>query len=527
LKWVSNIMGILKRFQGLIYLIPIACPYITAAIPVIAQTSPKSTEPQNIIYVNPQTGSDRPEQGSNAAPFKTISYAISRAQPEVITIIQLANGIYSNNTGEQFPIRLRSNLTLRGNEADKGKGIAIVGGGTLSSVSRFTQNVAIALADRSELRGVTVTNPNSRGYGIWIENASPAIANNTLLDNHQDGILITGKSTAIVSANQFFRNGTSGLAIEGVASPEVRGNLFQQTTFGMSIRQESSPQITENTFTQNQNGMLIQSRAKPVLRGNLIVNNRSYGLTVSDNANPDLGKANDDGNNTFAGNGNFDLQNVSSNEIAVIGNQLDIKRVKGKLQLLNVRSPANSVINGLIASSTSTNALSTNRFVNLNQQLQESVTASQNLNLAANQTNGSNQTNNSFWYEPVTSVIIRITPKRIDSPVPANPEITASLRPVRAFPPNGEPVNQPIQIAPLSNTSMTPQTPPRYRVVVPVSSTNSVAQVRQLVPNSFASRLNGVLVVQIGAYSDRRVAESQVSRLLQQGLSARIEAISR
>ncbi len=506
-------MGISKRFQGLIYSIPIACTCITAAIPAIAQTSPQTSESknsqtntQNIVYVNPQTGSDRPDQGSNTAPFKTISYAISRAQPEAITIIQLANGIYSNSTGEQFPIRLRSNVTLRGNEADKGKGIAIVGGGILLSISRLTQNVAIALADRSELRGVTVTNSNPRGYGLWIENASPAIVNNTLLDNYQDGMLITGKSTALVSANQFFRNGTSGLAIEGVASPEIRSNLFQQTTFGMSIRQEASPQITENTFTQNQNGILIQARAKPILRGNMIVNNRSYGLTISDNANPDLGKTNDDGNNTFVGNGTFDLQNVSSNAIAVIGNQLDIKRVKGELQLLNVRSPSNASTNGLIASPSS---------------------VSQNLNLVPNQTNGNNQTNNSFWYEPVSSLIIRITPKRIDSPIPAIPEITANLRPVRAFPPSGEPVNQPIQIAPLSNPNMAPQTPPKYRVVVPVSSPNSVAQVRQLVPNSFASRLNGVLVVQVGAYSDRRVAESQVSRLLQQGLSARIESINR
>ena len=524
-------MSISKRFQGLIYLIPIAFSSVITAIPAIAQTSPQTTETQNIIYVNPQIGSDRPDQGSSNAPFKTISYAISRAQPEVTTIIQLANGVYSSNSGEQFPIRLRSNVTLRGNEADKGRGIAIVGGGTLLSISRLTQNVAIALADRSELRGVTVTNPNSRGYGLWVENASPAIVNNTLLDNHQDGMLITGKSTALVSANQFFRNGTSGLAIEGTASPEIRSNLFQQTTFGMSIRQEATPQITENTFTQNQNGILIQASAKPILRGNMILNNRNYGLTVSDNANPDLGKTNDDGNNTFVGNGTFDLQNVSSNAIAVIGNQLDIKRAKGKLQLSNVRSPNNSIINGLIASPPSsasrTNASPTNRFANINQQLQEQLVASQNVNLAPTQTNGTNQINNSFWYESVNSVIIRIEPKRIDSPIPANPEITAYLRPVRAFPPSGEPVNQPIQIAPLSNTNMTPQTPPRYRVVVPVSSPNSVAQVRQLVPSSFASRLNGVLVVQIGAYSDRSVAESQVSRLLQQGLSARIESINR
>ena len=64
-------------------------------------------------------------------------------------------------------------------------------------------------------------------------------------------------------------------------------------------------------------------------------------------------------------------------------------------------------------------------------------------------------------------------------------------------------------------------------MVVPVSYPNQVSQVQQIVPNSFASQLNGYLVVQIGAYSDRRIAEVQVSRLAQQGVSARIEAIRR
>ena len=535
-------------FQGF-YLLPIMILPLSLAIatPVIAQSqvsqssqiSPQVT--QNIIYVNPQTGSDRPELGSNVAPFKTISYAISRAQAG--QIIQLAYGTYSSATGEKFPIRLRPNVTLRGNETTKGKEITILGGGTLLTKSGFPQNVAIALSDRSELRGVTVTNSNPRGYGLWIENASPAIANNTLIDNQQDGALITGKSTAIISANQFFRNGTSGLAIEGEATPEVRGNLFQQTTFGMSIRQEAAPQITENTLTQNQNGILIQANAKPILRGNAIVNNRNYGLTISDAAMPDLGKPNDDGNNIFQTNGLFDLQNVSRNAVAVIGNQLDIKRVKGNLQLLNVRKPSNLFASNSSANSTTSNS---DRFANINQQLQQQIANNQPMNFApnldtppalvnpafANQSSNfnltnsqGNQANNPFWYEPVTSVIIRITPRNFNSSLPTNTEISSSLPPVQAKPPSGEPVNQPIQIAPLSNTSMNPQTPPRYRVVVPVSSPNAVAQVRQIVPNSFPSRLNGYLVVQIGAYSDRRIAEVQVSRLAQQGLSARIEAI--
>jgi parallel beta-helix repeat protein len=558
-------MSICKTFQGfifqnLIYLLPIAIlsPTLAIASPVVAQSqtlTSSSAIAQNIIYVNPQTGSDRPEQGSTVAPFKTVTYAMSRAQTG--QIIQLAYGTYSSATGEQFPMRLRPNVTLRGNEATKGKGIIILGGGTLRTGSGFPQNVAIALGDGSELRGVTVTNPNPRGYGLWIENVSPAIANNTFIDNQQDGGLITGKSTAIISANQFFRNGTSGLAIEGEASPDIRGNLFQQTTFGMSIRQDAAPQITENTFTQNQNGLLIQSNAKPVLRGNAIVNNRAYGVTISDTAKPDLGKPNDDGNNTFQGNGTFDLQNVSRNAVAVIGNQLDSKRVKGNLQLSGVRLPSNLFVNNPSANATTTNAVAvskaspritpkSDRFANINQQLEQQIANSQPMNLSPNldtppalvRTNSSsqsnsfipnnqaNQANNPFWYEPVTSVIVRITPKSFSSPIPANSEISTSLPPVRSSPPSGEPVNQPIQIAPLANTSFRPQTPPRYRVVVPVSSPNAVAQIRQIVPNSFASRLNGYLVVQIGAYSDRRIAEVQVSRLAQQGLSARIESIN-
>ncbi len=521
-------MGIRRKIQNLIYLLPIAIlsPSIAIATPVIAQSQVQTI--QNIIYVNPQTGSDRPDQGSNTAPFKTITYAISRAQAG--QIIQLAYGTYSSATGEQFPIRLRSDLTLRGHEANKGKDIVILGGGNLRAGSGFPQNVAIAVGDRAELRGVTVTNPNARGYGLWIENTSPAIANNTFLDNKQDGGLITGKSTAIISTNQFFRNGTSGLAIEGEARPDIRGNLFQQTTFGMSIRQDAAPQITENTFTQNQNGILIQANAKPVLRGNAIVNNRNYGLTISDMASPDLGKPNDDGNNTFQGNGTFDLQNVSRNAVAVSGNQLDSKRVKGNLQLSGLRSPSNLFANNPSINATTSKAITTapsnlpksDRFANINQQLEQQITTSQRTNLASNFDNSSNP----VWYEPVNSVIVRITPQGPSTPIPANPEINTSLPPVRSQPPSGEPVNQPIQIAPLANTNFKPQNPPRYRVVVPVSSENAVAQVRQIVPNSFASRLNGYLVVQIGAYSDRNIAEIQVSRLSKQGLSARIESIN-
>ena len=505
------------------------------------------------LYVNPQTGSDRsdrPEYGNRQAPFKTITYALSRLNQGQTAIIQLANGSYNSATGEKFPLRLPANVTLRGNEANKGRDIVLRGGGAWRLGTGLSKNVAIALSDRSELRGVTVSNPNPRGYGLWIENANPVVANSTFLDNQQDGGMITGQSSAIITGNQFFRNGTSGLAIAGRATPDIRGNLFQQTTFGMSIRQDAAPQITENTFTQNQNGILIQSNAKPVLRGNAIVNNRSYGLTISDLAMPDLGKVNDDGNNIFQGNGTLDIQNGSRNAIAVVGNQLANNRVKGNLQLSNLKPP-NNPFGNVVANPVTNNPVNNvnnlvnstgtgDRFANINQQLEQTINnrALASINVipinpssassftTSNQiTNQPSQTGNNFWYQPVSSVIIRISPQA--AAFPANPEISANLRPVRSAPPSGEPVNQPIQLAPLANTNFTPQNPPRYRVVVPVNSANEVAKVRQVVPTSFASKLNGYLVVQIGAYSDRNVAEVQVSRLAQRGLSARIESIQR
>ncbi|MDX2255626.1 MAG: DUF1565 domain-containing protein [Pseudanabaenaceae cyanobacterium bins.39] len=492
---------------------------------------------QTILYVNPRTGSDRPDHGDRVTPLKTITYALGRVKTGQTTIIQLANGTYSKDTGEQFPLRLPKDVTVRGDESNKGRDIVILGGGALRTLTTaLPQNVTIAFADNSELRGVTVTNPYAKGYGLWLENVSPAIVNNTLIDNQQDGGLITGKSRALITANQFFRNGTSGLAIEGEASPEIRGNLFQQTTYGMSIRQDASPQVMENTFTQNQNGMLIQGNAKPLLRGNAIMNNRDYGITILDAASPDFGKVGDEGLNTLQGNGKLDLQNVTRNAVALVGNFLNAQRVKGNLQLSNVRPPSN------LFAMTANNAVTTNNSIRnpaIAQSLNKSfsnlqvnsnadlMTARSGDRLASLTQQPITPSSDSFWYEPVNSVIIRITPRRTDSPIPSNMEITANLRPVRSVPPSGEPVNQPIVIAPLGNISMTPQEPPRYRVVVPVASENTVAQVKRVVPSAFPSRLNGYLVVQIGAYSDRRIAEAQVSNLAAKGLSARIESIRR
>ncbi|HBE48855.1 MAG TPA: hypothetical protein DDW76_08680, partial [Cyanobacteria bacterium UBA11369] len=62
----------------------------------------------NIIYVNPQTGNDSAGAGSETAPYRTISYALQQAQAN--TIIQLQPGSYTADTGEVFPLTLKSGV---------------------------------------------------------------------------------------------------------------------------------------------------------------------------------------------------------------------------------------------------------------------------------------------------------------------------------------------------------------------------------------------------------------------------------
>ena len=140
------------------------------------------------LYVNPQTGSDA-AAGSQSAPFKTIARAISRAASG--TVIQLAAGTYSAASGEQFPLEIPSGVKVIGNEANKGSGTLIQGSGKFVSPTAASQNITLLLATDAELRGVTVTNLDIRGTGVWMESTSPTVANCTFTLCKREGVFFT------------------------------------------------------------------------------------------------------------------------------------------------------------------------------------------------------------------------------------------------------------------------------------------------------------------------------------------------
>jgi hypothetical protein len=140
------------------------------AFPVHAQLPPVA----QVIYVNPVTGVNTAEAGTSASPYKTITFALSQAKSD--TVIQLEPGNYSS---ESFPILLKPGITLRGDESSKGKTVVIDGGGTYISRTFAKQNITILADQDTTIAGITVTNTNQRGTGVWVESTNPTIKNNT------------------------------------------------------------------------------------------------------------------------------------------------------------------------------------------------------------------------------------------------------------------------------------------------------------------------------------------------------------
>ncbi|MEA5617617.1 DUF1565 domain-containing protein [Cronbergia sp. UHCC 0137] len=301
-----------------------ANPILTAQVPVGA----------TIIYVNPATGQDISGAGATeAAPYKTITFAISQSQPG--TIIQLASGTYSRNSGETFPLLLKPGISLTGNESAKGQGTVITGGGFYTSRTFARQDITILANDNTTISGVTVTNPNSRGTGIWVESSNPAIKNNTFINSSREGIFVTGTANPKVENNVFMKNKGNGISIAKSAQGEIRQNLFQDTGFGLAIGGSSTPLIAENQILENTDGIFISESARPILRQNVIQNNTRDGIVTTVNGLPNLGTNDNPGGNLIRNNKRYDLNNATKTQkILAIGNDIDQKRIFGSVEFV-------------------------------------------------------------------------------------------------------------------------------------------------------------------------------------------------
>ncbi|MEH2338632.1 DUF1565 domain-containing protein [Nostoc sp.] len=306
-----------------------------AQIPLTPDSAPlgeKTNSQVNVLFVNPSGGNDSTGNGSESAPVKTITQALRLANTN--TVIMLSTGTYSAETGEIFPLILKPGVSIQGNPSNQGKDIIIQGGGDYLSRSFAGQNVAIVGANQAFLTGVTVTNSNHRGYGLWIESSNPVIAENTFIGSTQDGISVSGNAAPTISKNYFDHNGANGITIAGNSSPQVKENVFHQTGYGINIAQNAAPIVIGNQIQHNRSGIVVQANARPILRNNSIQDNKEDGLVAIAQAMPDLGNASEPGGNAFQNNARYDINASAAKQvISAAGNNLVSSRITGKVDI--------------------------------------------------------------------------------------------------------------------------------------------------------------------------------------------------
>jgi parallel beta-helix repeat protein len=292
-----------------------------------------------VLYVNSALGSDSSGSGSSeGSPFRTITYALQQAKAN--TVVQVAPGSYTKDNGEVFPLIVKPEVILRGDEATKGQTVLVIGSGSYVSPTFAAQNVTIRAEKDSEIRGLTVTNPMTRGTALWVESSNPEIRNNTFSNSLRDGIFVSGTGAPLIADNVFLQNKGNGVSLARAAQGEIRGNLFQNTGFGIAIGGTSAPTVDGNQVIQNTDGIVVSDSARPVLRNNVIESNTRDGVVAITNAQPNLGTADNPGGNKIQNNGRYDLYNATrANTIVAVGNQINPQRISGPVDFVAADIP--------------------------------------------------------------------------------------------------------------------------------------------------------------------------------------------
>jgi parallel beta-helix repeat protein len=291
-----------------------------------------------VMFVNPATGVDATGDGSQRSPFRTLTHALQVARPG--TTIMLSAGTYSTETGETFPIQMTSGVTVYGSPSTQGEGILIRGGGDFISPTATRQNIAILGANDAILTGVTVTNPNHRGYGIWVESTSLTIKDSTLTGNRHDGVSVNGTGAPVIQGNHFYGNGANGVSSFGRSRPHIESNHFEQTGYAINAGDRATPTVINNQILNNRSGVVVQEQAHVTLRQNTIAHNQQHGVVAIAQAQVDMGTVDSPGNNELANNGQFDINaNVADYPVLAVGNAMNSTQVTGSVDFHAQSSP--------------------------------------------------------------------------------------------------------------------------------------------------------------------------------------------
>ncbi|MBD3386184.1 DUF1565 domain-containing protein [candidate division KSB1 bacterium] len=206
------------------------------------------------IFFITKDGSDEMNRGTKDNPFKTIQYAVSKADHPTEsnrTALFVSEGIYDGETIVLKPfIDLYGGFNRESWERDVGL--------YPTEINIKQEQRAIVAEDNCVIDGFIISNSEYRGKGaaIYCDTASPTISNNKFINN---------KSLKPLDWNPKYWHETAndGGAIYGKdgAAPLIKNNLFvnNKTENGrgaaIAFDNECDPRIINNVFFKNESGL--------------------------------------------------------------------------------------------------------------------------------------------------------------------------------------------------------------------------------------------------------------------------------
>ena len=234
---------------------------------------------QQVLYVDPAQGQDNREGRSTNQPLKTITAALRLSQGD--TQIQLQAGLYTANSGEQFPLVIPSGCELVG-QPGGGRPTAIVqGSGPVQHPVLGSQVAASVLQDGAKLNQVTIINTQAQGIGLLLTEGRPQLAGVVVMKCPQYGAVTLGKALPLVQDCVFEDCGTA-IAWFTQSKGQFERVFCQKNQTALLIQDSAAPLILSCGLERNVTGIAIADTANPVLRNNRIRQNQTVGLTLTD-----------------------------------------------------------------------------------------------------------------------------------------------------------------------------------------------------------------------------------------------------
>jgi parallel beta-helix repeat protein len=199
------------------------------------------------VYVDAVHGVDSSD-GSAATPYKTITKAITVAAGDTcIATIFVSQGKYDVVNGEVFPLRIPQNVSLIGDEANKGLpdggSVYILGFGDVEPLFRAT----IYPSSGATIAGFAITAP------LAFPDPGSGYRHEVLLFGPTSGVTV--RNNTIAGSDTDLQTGTVGIYARESPDNVIVGNVIKGNTIGLFNGAGASSKVESNVVTGNLYGV--------------------------------------------------------------------------------------------------------------------------------------------------------------------------------------------------------------------------------------------------------------------------------